>query len=50
VQSAVTNGQALLADINFTGSGSYLVKSSTKRTEALNLAATLDKYNNGNLC
>jgi hypothetical protein len=50
VETAVTNGQALLDQINFTGSGTYLDKSSTNRTKALNLAATLDRYNNGNLC
>ena len=48
--TAVTNGQLLLDQINFTGSGSYLEKSSNNRTKALNLAATLDRYNNGNLC
>jgi hypothetical protein len=58
VQTAVVNGQSLLANnpINFTGSGSYLpssVKTATLkalRTQALGLAATLDRYNNGNLC
>jgi hypothetical protein len=36
--------------MNFNGSGSYLVKSSTNRTKALDLATKLDTYNNGNLC
>ena len=50
VQDAVVSSQNLLVSINFTGSGSYLTKSSTNQTSALNLAATLDKYNNGKLC
>ena len=61
VQTAVMNGQALLANgptdtpkgVNFTGTGSYLPSNTTLttlRTQALSLAATLDKYNNGDLC
>jgi hypothetical protein len=57
VQTAVVNGQALLANspVNFLGTGSYLgskVKGAllTLRNQALALAATLDQYNNGNLC
>jgi uncharacterized repeat protein (TIGR01451 family) len=63
VQDAVNAGQALLANnpndpvpgINFTGTGSYLpstVKNglAVLRTKALQLATTLDNYNNGNLC
>jgi hypothetical protein len=50
VQNAVVSGQNLLVSISFNGSGSYLTKSSTNKTSALNLAATLDKYNNGNIC
>jgi hypothetical protein len=50
VQSAVTNGQALLESILFTGSGDYLTKASTNRTNALALATTLAKYNMGALC
>jgi hypothetical protein len=50
VQNAVVSGQNLLVSIGFNGSGSYLTKSNASRTNALNLAATLDKYNNGNLC
>jgi hypothetical protein len=50
VQNAVTNAQSLLVSINFTGSGSYLTKSSTNRTNALNLATQLATYNMGNLC
>jgi hypothetical protein len=56
VQTAVAQGQALLAnDVSFTGSGDYLgpkVKGAllTLRNQALSLATTLDRYNNGNLC
>jgi hypothetical protein len=50
VQNAVLQGQALLDSINFNGTGSYLTKASADRTTALSLAATLDQYNNGNLC
>jgi hypothetical protein len=50
VQNAVVNGQQLLVSINFTGTGAYLTKASTTKTNALSLAATLDKYNNGNVC
>ncbi|HSC92681.1 MAG TPA: right-handed parallel beta-helix repeat-containing protein [Gaiellaceae bacterium] len=52
VQQAVLDGQALLDGINFTGSGDYLGSKSkdTRRTQALSLAATLDRYNNGNVC
>jgi uncharacterized repeat protein (TIGR01451 family) len=53
--NAITSADTLLASINFTGTGEYLgsqVKNglATKRTQALNLANTLDQYNNGNLC
>lgn len=56
VQTAVTNGQLLLDQINFNGSGDYLgsgrltAAKAAQRTQALSLAATLDQYNNGNLC
>jgi hypothetical protein len=55
IQAAVLAGQALLDQINFTGSGDYLgskVKGAqlTQRSQALSLANTLDQYNNGNLC
>ena len=49
-QNAVSQAQALLDRINFTVSGSYLVKSSNNRTSALNLASTLATCNMGNLC
>lgn len=48
--SAISGGQALLDAINFTGSGTYLKANSANRTAALQHAATLDAYNNGNLC
>ena len=61
VQTAVMNGQALLANspgdtppgVNFDGTGSYLPSNTNKvalRNTALNLASTLDQYNNGDLC
>ncbi len=61
VQTAVLDGQALLANgpsdtpkgVNFDGTGSYLPSNTNLtalRTKALNLANTLDKYNNGDLC
>jgi hypothetical protein len=50
VQDAVVQAQALLYGIGWNGTGSYLTKSSANRTSALALAATLDNYNNGNVC
>jgi uncharacterized repeat protein (TIGR01451 family)/CSLREA domain-containing protein len=52
IQQAVVNAQALLDAINFTGSGDYLGSKSkdARRAQALALAATLDRYNNGLLC
>lgn len=57
VQTAVNDGQSLLANspINFTGTGDYLgsrVRGAlvTLRNQALQLARTLDLYNNGLLC
>jgi CSLREA domain-containing protein len=52
VQQAVLDGQSLLDQIGFTGSGDYLGSKSkdARRTWALSLAATVDSYNNGNLC
>jgi hypothetical protein len=48
---AVTNAQALLALVQFTGTGTY-AKSMTgaQRNQANNLATTLDRYNNNLLC
>lgn len=48
--SAIAGGQALLDAIGFTGSGTFLKDSSANRTAALAYAATLDSYNNGDLC
>jgi hypothetical protein len=52
VQQAVLNGQTLLDAINFTGSGDYLGSKSkdVRRGQALALATTLDRYNNGLIC
>jgi hypothetical protein len=52
VQTAVLDGQALLGQLDFTGSGDYLGSKSkdARRTQALSLASSLDRYNNGNLC
>ena len=52
VQAAVLDGQALLGQLDFTGSGDYLGSKSkdARRAEALSLASSLDRYNNGNLC
>ena len=52
VQQAVLDGQTLLDQINFSGSGDYLGSKSKdpRRAKALSLATTLDRYNNGNLC
>ncbi|HET9242939.1 MAG TPA: hypothetical protein VFN99_05810 [Gaiella sp.] len=52
---AILDADALLASIGFNGTGDYLgpkVKGAlaTKRAQALALAATLDQYNNGDLC
>jgi len=51
-QTAVSQAQALLDRINFTGSGNYLPSTSTSpdRATALNLADQLDRYNNDQLC
>lgn len=52
VQQAALQGQTLLDTIGFTGSGDLLgsKSKSTRRPQALALAATLDRYNNGALC
>jgi hypothetical protein len=52
IQQAVLNGQTLLDQITFTGSGDYLDSKSNSplRPQALALASTIDRYNNGNLC
>ena len=53
--TAINQAQALLDQINFTGTGDYLgpkVKGAlaTLRAQALALQATLDAYNNNLLC
>ena len=52
VQGAVLDGQALLGQLDFTGSGDYLGSKSkdARRAAAWSLASSLDRYNNGNLC
>jgi hypothetical protein len=52
VQQAVLEGQALLDQLNFGGSGDYLGPKSKSpgRPEALSLVSALDRYNNGILC
>ena len=52
VQQVLLDAQTLLDQINFTGTGDYLGSKSkdARRAQALSLAATLDRYNNGNLC
>lgn len=47
---AAADAAALLADIGFDGSGSYLKRNSDDRTTATNLAGILDSYNNNELC
>ena len=52
LQQAVVDAQSLLDSIGFTGSGDYLGSKSTspRRSQALSLASTIDRYNNGSLC
>ena len=56
ISGRVVDAQNLLDLINFDGTGSYLeskVKTPVliaRRNQALQLANTLDQYNNGNLC
>jgi hypothetical protein len=47
---AIVDAQQLLVDIGFDGTGNYLRPKHPRYTEALNLASTLDSYNNGTLC
>jgi hypothetical protein len=51
-QDAAVFGQALLADIDFDGTGSYLKPKPVRqqRQDALQLAYMLDEYNNNRLC
>ena len=52
VVDAVNAGQTLLADNLFDGTGNYLKgkDAGDDKAEANALAATLDQYNNGDLC
>jgi hypothetical protein len=50
VVTAVAAGDALLASIGFDGTGTYLRPKDAEYQTALDLAYTLDEYNNGNLC
>jgi hypothetical protein len=47
---AIAQAQSLLGKIKFSGTGSFLVKASSDRTTALDLANLLDNYNNGRVC
>jgi hypothetical protein len=49
-QLAATNGQSLLAQVNFTGTGTYLLSGNSLYQQARDIQAQLDAYNNGNLC
>ena len=50
VVDAVADGDALLSSIGFDGSGQFLRPRDTEYQNALDLAGTLDAYNNGELC
>jgi hypothetical protein len=50
VQKAVLDAHALLEAIHFTGHGLLPDEGEQEQDSALNLASTLDPYNNGNLC
>jgi uncharacterized repeat protein (TIGR01451 family) len=49
-QQVVTNGQALLVQVNFIGTGSYLSSGDALYQQARDIQTQLDAYNNGNLC
>ena len=49
VEEQIDLGQALLDDINFDGTGSYLPPGTDRRGEALDIADCLDQFNNGEL-
>ncbi len=49
-QDAVVAAENLLVSIDFNGTGRYLRPKDAEYQSALTLAATLDEYNNGNLC
>jgi hypothetical protein len=48
--TALTDAQALLDAVNFTGTGTYKNMTSTQASQANALANTLDLYNNNKLC
>jgi hypothetical protein len=47
---AIVAGENLLVGLGFDGTGKYLRPNNAEYQTALELAATLDQYNNGNLC
>jgi hypothetical protein len=47
---AILAAEDLLVDIGFDGTGKYLRPKDAEYQQALDLAATLDAYNNGDLC
>ena len=47
VQAQIDAGQALLDELEFDGTGSYLLPGATDRQTALDIADCLDQYNNG---
>ena len=49
-QDAAAEAEALLVSIGFDGTGTYLRPRDAEYRTALDLAATLDPYNNGLLC
>ena len=49
-QSAIEEGQALLAQLDFDGTAKHKAPSKAQITRANTLASTLDKYNNNMLC
>jgi len=49
VEGQIEAGQALLDDIDFDGTGSYLPPGANRRQEALDIADCLDQFNNGEL-
>ena len=47
---AIIDGQNLLVNIGFDGTGAFLRPKDDEYHDALDLASTLDSYNNGTLC
>jgi hypothetical protein len=50
VERAMTAGNNLLERISFDGTGSYLTRNSSLRSQAISLAEVLDDYNDDDLC